>query len=93
MLVIPRGHKTAQVVGDMNRTLKKAREAAGAVGDAEMGHIRAKSGLSEAIEGLDAEKNKGGLSGTGVDTVLSGGVDAGGLECEFGGVCLGAFES
>ncbi|EPN29309.1 hypothetical protein A247_01473, partial [Pseudomonas syringae pv. actinidiae ICMP 19099] len=42
----------------MNRTLKKAREAAGAVGDAEMGHIRAKSGLSEAIEGLDAEKNK-----------------------------------
>ncbi|OOK93377.1 hypothetical protein B0B36_28325, partial [Pseudomonas syringae pv. actinidifoliorum] len=58
VLVIPRGHKTAQVVGDMNRTLKKAREAAGAVGDAEMGHIRAKSGLSEAIEGLDAEKNK-----------------------------------
>uniref|UniRef100_UPI00062048B9 toxin VasX n=4 Tax=Pseudomonas avellanae TaxID=46257 RepID=UPI00062048B9 len=55
VLVIPRGHKTAQVVGDMNRTLKKAREAAGAVGDAEMGHIRAKSGLSEAIEGLDAE--------------------------------------
>ncbi|WP_122247134.1 toxin VasX, partial [Pseudomonas syringae group genomosp. 3] len=34
VLVIPRGHKTAQVVGDMNRTLKKAREAAGAVGDA-----------------------------------------------------------
>ncbi|WP_017709162.1 hypothetical protein [Pseudomonas syringae] len=58
VLVIPRGHKTAQVVGDMNRTLKKAREAAGAVGDAERGHIRAKSGLSEAIEGLDAEKNK-----------------------------------
>ncbi|RML92092.1 Transposase [Pseudomonas savastanoi] len=58
VLVIPRGHKTAQVVGDMNRTLKKAREAAGAVGDAERGHIRAKSGLSEAIEGLDSEKNK-----------------------------------
>ncbi|RMR15006.1 hypothetical protein ALP90_05684, partial [Pseudomonas amygdali pv. ulmi] len=58
VLVIPRGHKTAQVVGDMNRTLKKAREAAGALGDAEGGHVRAKSGLSEAIEGLDAEKNK-----------------------------------
>ncbi|WP_117147860.1 toxin VasX [Pseudomonas amygdali] len=58
VLVIPRGHKTAQVVGDMNRTLKKVREAAGAVGDAELGHIRAKSGLSEAIEGLDSEKNK-----------------------------------
>ncbi|MDU8497943.1 toxin VasX [Pseudomonas syringae] len=58
VLVIPRGHKTAQVVGDMNRTLKKAREAAGALGDAELGHIRAKSGLSEAIEGLDSEKNK-----------------------------------
>ncbi|POD75893.1 hypothetical protein BKM17_12885 [Pseudomonas syringae group genomosp. 3] len=58
VLVIPRVHKTAQVVGDMNRTLKRAREAAGTVGDAEMGHIRAKSGLSEAIEGLDAEKNK-----------------------------------
>ncbi|AQL38008.1 toxin VasX [Pseudomonas syringae] len=58
VLVIPRVHKTAQVVGDMNRTLKKAREAAGAVSDAELGHIRAKSGLSEAIEGLDAEKNK-----------------------------------
>ncbi|MCR8717076.1 hypothetical protein NVV30_00010 [Pseudomonas syringae] len=58
VLVIPRGHKTAQVVGDMNRTLTKAREAAGAVGEAERGHIRAKSGLSEAIEGLDAEKNK-----------------------------------
>ncbi|WP_230018847.1 hypothetical protein [Pseudomonas savastanoi] len=58
VLVIPRGHKTAQVIGDMNRTLKKVREAAGAVGDAELGHIRAKSGLSEAIEGLDAEKNK-----------------------------------
>ncbi|RMN44612.1 hypothetical protein ALQ59_02900 [Pseudomonas syringae pv. apii] len=28
------------------------------MGDAERGHIRAKSGLSEAIEGLDAEKNK-----------------------------------
>ncbi|EGH03854.1 hypothetical protein PSYAE_18225, partial [Pseudomonas amygdali pv. aesculi str. 0893_23] len=42
----------------MNRTLKKAREAAGALGDAEGGHVRAKSGLSEAIEGLDAEKNK-----------------------------------
>ncbi|RMS55701.1 hypothetical protein ALP66_05750, partial [Pseudomonas amygdali pv. photiniae] len=58
VLVIPRSHKTAQVVGDMNRTLKKVREAAGAVGDAELGHIRAKSGLSEAIEGLDSEKNK-----------------------------------
>ncbi|PYD02858.1 hypothetical protein DND90_27970 [Pseudomonas syringae pv. maculicola] len=58
MLVIPRGHKTAQVVGDMNRTLKRAREAAGTVGDAEMGHIRAKSGLSEAIEGLDSQKHK-----------------------------------
>ncbi|KPW27264.1 Uncharacterized protein ALO59_04369 [Pseudomonas amygdali pv. mellea] len=58
VLVIPRGHKTAQVVGDMNRALKKVREAAGAVGDAELGHIRAKSGLSEAIEGLDSEKNK-----------------------------------
>ncbi|WP_122564522.1 hypothetical protein [Pseudomonas viridiflava] len=58
VLVIPRGHKTAQVVGDMNRTLKQAREAAGAVGDAEMGHIRAKSGLSEAIEGLDSQKHK-----------------------------------
>ncbi|KPZ09312.1 Transposase, partial [Pseudomonas amygdali pv. ulmi] len=58
VLVIPRGHKTAQVVGDMNRTLKKVREAAGAVGDAELGHMRAKSGLSEAIEGLDSEKNK-----------------------------------
>ncbi|KPW91845.1 Uncharacterized protein ALO79_01089 [Pseudomonas syringae pv. castaneae] len=58
MLVIPRGHKTAQVVGDMNRTLKKVREAAGALGDAEGGHVRAKSGLSEAIEGLDSEKNK-----------------------------------
>ncbi|WP_235814807.1 hypothetical protein [Pseudomonas syringae group genomosp. 3] len=58
VLVIPRGHKTAQVVGDMNRTLTKAREAAGAVGEAEMGHIRAKSGLSEAIEGLDSQKHK-----------------------------------
>lgn len=58
VLVIPRGHKTAQVVGDMNRTLKNARETAGKVSDAEVGHIRAKSGLSEAIEGLDSQKNK-----------------------------------
>ncbi|RMV66380.1 toxin VasX [Pseudomonas coronafaciens] len=58
VLVIPRGHKTAQVVGDMNRTLKTAREAADAVGEAQRGHIRAKSGLSEAIEGLDSERNK-----------------------------------
>ncbi|MCF5559006.1 toxin VasX [Pseudomonas syringae] len=58
VLVIPRGHKTAQVVGDMNRTLKNARETAGKVSDAEVAHIRAKSGLSEAIEGLDSQKNK-----------------------------------
>ncbi|WP_440784459.1 toxin VasX [Pseudomonas syringae] len=58
VLVIPRGHKTAQVVGDMNRTLKNAREMAGKVSDAEVAHIRAKSGLSEAIEGLDSQKNK-----------------------------------
>ncbi|WP_122224141.1 hypothetical protein [Pseudomonas syringae group genomosp. 3] len=58
VLVIPRGHKTAQVVGDMNRALKKAREMAGAVGEAQAAHVRAKSGLSEAIEGLDSQRNK-----------------------------------
>ncbi|SDX79022.1 hypothetical protein SAMN05444064_1503 [Pseudomonas syringae] len=58
VLVIPRGHTTAQVVGDMNRALKKARETAGAVGETQAAHVRAKSGLSEAIEGLDSQRNK-----------------------------------
>ncbi|MCO5368280.1 hypothetical protein [Pseudomonas alliivorans] len=56
VLVIPRSHKTAQLVGDINRKLKAAQEAGHATGKAESAYVRARSGLSQAIENLDATK-------------------------------------
>jgi len=57
VLVIPRTHKTARLVGDINRKLKAAQEAGHAVGKAENAYVRARSGLSQAIENLDATKS------------------------------------
>ncbi|MBC3955156.1 hypothetical protein [Pseudomonas triticifolii] len=57
VLVIPRGHKTAQLVGDINRKLKAAQEAGHAVRETEQAFVRARSGLSQAIENLDATKS------------------------------------
>ncbi|MEE5136737.1 hypothetical protein V2J83_14630 [Pseudomonas alliivorans] len=57
VLVIPRSHKTAQLVGDINRKLKTAQEAGHATGKAESAYVRARSGLSQAIENLDATKS------------------------------------
>ncbi|WP_122571519.1 hypothetical protein [Pseudomonas viridiflava] len=57
VLVIPRAHKTARLVGDINRKLKAAQEAGHAVGKAENAYVRARSGLSQAIENLDATKS------------------------------------
>ncbi|MEE4811386.1 hypothetical protein V2K35_19665 [Pseudomonas alliivorans] len=57
VLVIPRSHKTAQLVGDINRKLKAAQEAGHATGKAESAYVRARSGLSQAIENLDATKS------------------------------------
>ncbi|WP_122845770.1 hypothetical protein [Pseudomonas viridiflava] len=57
VLVIPRAPKTARLVGDINRKLKAAQEAGHAVGKAENAYVRARSGLSQAIENLDATKS------------------------------------
>ncbi|MEE4124423.1 hypothetical protein [Pseudomonas viridiflava] len=57
VLVIPRTHKTARLVGDINRKLKAAQEAGHAVGKTENAYVRARSGLSQAIENLDATKS------------------------------------
>lgn len=57
VLVIPRGHKTAQMIADINRKLKAAQEAGHAVRETEQAFVRARSGLSQAIENLDATKS------------------------------------
>ncbi|CAM3154290.1 hypothetical protein BZK31_10925 [Pseudomonas floridensis] len=57
VLVIPRNHKTAQLISDVNRKLKAAQEAGHSVREAEQAYVRARSGLSQAIENLDATKN------------------------------------
>ncbi|MCF5708278.1 hypothetical protein GIV19_13375 [Pseudomonas syringae] len=57
VLVIPRRHHTAQLVGDINRKLKAAQEAGHSLRASEQAYVRARSGLSQAIENLEATKS------------------------------------